>query len=215
MSKPLPPSPKLLTSTEEVQVVRILESCLLVPEFEHNMGKDAIWYTEESIRQNRTKELLSHQDEDWVTGYSFRHGATTVMGTMREFMVAAYAYSQGYDVAVIHDEYEQVTRGRDLILSTDTRRYTVSVKPRTGKTIHETRLGSEFFTRTYDPDWIALGDFYNVSVSGFLYSELKVFFDGNRTSHRTHPNDLCDRYWYPPTSTLPPPIFSGSLIQTS
>jgi hypothetical protein len=186
---------RLLTSTEETQLVKILDFCVDTLPLE--VGDEFMDYVTEALRQNKTKQLLTHENEKWVAKHSYRHGAESVIGTAREFLVFNVAMLMGLDAEFIHDEKEQVARGRDLRITVPTRSYTISVKPRTGKNEHEARLGQEFFKPTYDPDGIALVDFNTMKVNFYDYPHLKLFHMDNRHSHIVGDDPFTDRFWCP------------------
>ena len=192
---------RLLTPTEETQLVKILDFCIDVLPTE--VGDDFMVYVTEAIRQNHTKELLIHENEPWCDTHSYRHGAESVMGTAREFLVYRAAVSMGLSAEFEHNEKEQVVRGRDMRINIPTRSYSVSVKPKGGKDEHEVRLAQEFFKPSYDPDIIAIVDFFTMAVKFYDYPHLRIFHNDNRIAHKVGDDPYADRYWYPsPTNFM-------------
>jgi hypothetical protein len=189
---------------EENQLVAVHDYCVnFLPK---ELANQFTYYVTEALRQNATHELLTHEYEDWKNTYSYRYGAESVMGTAREFLAAVCLAALELDVLFIHNEHEQVDLGRDLLISSQTRRYSMSVKSKAMDKYGGVRLGREFFMPLYDIDVLALVDFNTMDVEFYVYSQMRLLFWDCRCKEKGQngPNDI---YWYAPPSTFEKHVF--------
>lgn len=98
-------------------------------------------YFQEARRQNGTRQLITHQRDDWVeTIMNFRDGASTVIGTLCEYIAHLCYLKNNHNVEPLYQKGFQLA-DMDFLIDTD---YCSSIKKFLGNN-NRLRLGLDYF----------------------------------------------------------------------
>ena len=174
--------PSRLLTNEELRLIRSITSKSREEFCLHDKAQSDLYdsYFIEAFRQNASKELITHQNEKWVdTIMNFRDGATTVIGTLCEYIAHLAYLRRGHRVTPLYGKEFQMT-DRDFLI--DDRCY-ASIKKYTGDDYM--RLGDDYFERN-SPEltYITFVQLETLSCCSFPVGPLRTFFHQRRRADR-------------------------------
>lgn len=179
--------PRLLTN-EELQVIQKTRTACsgLFCRYDVKWWHEYNTYLDEAIRQNQTKELITHQDDRWVNSImNFREGADTVMGTLGEYIAHLCLLMNGADVTPHYDENSQMSE-KDLFFTYDGEDANWgSVKLNAVRENGKIRLGYDYFREiSLDVDRLLFVDVYACTTRSFDVDPLADYFLMHRNKSR-------------------------------
>lgn len=190
-----------LLEQDDIQIIEHVYQWI-IDKLPHRLSNELDEYLELVFTEQRNKTLHTHIREGWVNWHSVRHGALSVMGTLCEFVTAAWCYvTYNALFRFEHRRIEQILYNIDGYVALEGIDYIVSIKKNTlnHPTFGGMRLGLDYFPRDSRATLLAFGELSDngapISWALDMKQGFEYFENNKNTKNHNH-------YCYRPLSDV-------------